>query len=209
MTKWVKRTYIKTDEHRRKLGISNLGKFVSEETREKIRKANLGKKHSEETRKKMSDAQKRRSEKKGGAIYYKNMPDCLVCGKKLTAKKSKYCCKHKGTEIPMERRLKISRANRGSKSYLWKGGVTPLNSKIRHSMEYKLWRESVFKRDDWTCVFCKVRGDTLNADHIKPFAYFPELRFDINNGRTLCVPCHKKTDTYGYKIRREHYENNK
>jgi 5-methylcytosine-specific restriction endonuclease McrA len=41
----------------------------------------------------------------------------------------------------------------------------------------------------------------LQADHIKPFAHHPELRFDVNNGRTLCVPCHRKTDTYGGRSR--------
>lgn len=75
-------------------------------------------------------------------------------------------------------------------------GRTPINQKIRHSLEYKFWRESVFERDDYTCIECGDRGVYLNADHIKPFAYFPELRFSIENGRTLCVPCHTQTDTY-------------
>ena len=79
----------------------------------------------------------------------------------------------------------------------WKGGVTSKNQIIRSSLEYKIWREAVFKRDDYTCVWCLARsgkGKTvvLNADHIQPFATNPELRFAIDNGRTLCKDCHIK-----------------
>lgn len=90
----------------------------------------------------------------------------------------------------------------GEKHWNWKGGKSSVNNKIRSSLEYKQWREAVFARDDWTCQFCGKRGgQTLHADHIKPFAYYPELRLELSNGRTLCVPCHKTTDTYGNKFR--------
>lgn len=88
----------------------------------------------------------------------------------------------------------------GENHYCWKGGITPINKKIRNSLEYKLWRESVFKRDDYTCKFCGKKGVTLHADHIKPFALYPELRFAIDNGRTLCVGCHRKTNTFAGRI---------
>lgn len=51
---------------------------------------------------------------------------------------------------------------------------------------------------DYKCVICG-KGGKLQSDHIKPFALYPELRFDVNNGRTLCISCHIKTDTYGGK----------
>lgn len=76
-------------------------------------------------------------------------------------------------------------------------GKRTADKKIRQSAKYKAWRTLVFERDNYTCQSCTQHGEYLHADHIKPFALFPELRFEVSNGRTLCVPCHKKTGTYG------------
>jgi formate-dependent nitrite reductase cytochrome c552 subunit len=83
----------------------------------------------------------------------------------------------------------------------WRGGVSSQNDLIRHSTEYKLWRTAVFTRDNFTCIWCGYKGNKLNADHIKSFAEYPELRFAIDNGRTLCINCHKKTDNYGCNLK--------
>jgi 5-methylcytosine-specific restriction endonuclease McrA len=58
-------------------------------------------------------------------------------------------------------------------------------------MEYKEWRKAVFKRDNWTCVACKIRGGILHADHIKMWSTHPHLRYEISNGQTLCKKCHR------------------
>lgn len=104
-----------------------------------------------------------------------------------------------GWKFSKESRRNISNGHKGEVHWNWKGGKTTENSKIRNSFEMKLWRKSVYERDNYTCIWCGTRGAVLNADHIKPFALFPELRFAIDNGRTLCVPCHRTTDTYGGK----------
>lgn len=68
---------------------------------------------------------------------------------------------------------------------------------IRESNEYKAWRKSVFERDGYTCKKCGIKSSKgnsvyLNAHHLRPFALFPEQRFAIDNGVTLCKPCHDK-----------------
>ena len=77
----------------------------------------------------------------------------------------------------------------------------------RYSKKADNWRREVFKRDDYTCQECGIRGTYLEADHIKPFAYFPELRYELSNGRTLCRKCHDKTKI-GCKKMREIYVKN-
>jgi len=81
---------------------------------------------------------------------------------------------------------------RAEKSLNWKGGITPINKLIRCSPEYINWRKKVFERDNFICQECKEKGGVLHSHHKKPFASFPELRFDSNNGITLCKKCHLK-----------------
>jgi 5-methylcytosine-specific restriction endonuclease McrA len=64
--------------------------------------------------------------------------------------------------------------------------------KLRKSERYKEWRRRVFQRDDYTCRKCGQSGGYLNAHHIKSFAKYKKLRFDVNNGITLCQKCHNK-----------------
>lgn len=66
------------------------------------------------------------------------------------------------------------------------------NKDYRQSTEYKNWRAAVFQRDGFKCAICGQVGGELNAHHIRSFKDYPELRFDINNGITLCVRCHRK-----------------
>jgi len=73
----------------------------------------------------------------------------------------------------------------------WIDGRASENHKIRASVEYHLWRESVYARDNWTCQKCGgKKGGNLIAHHTKNFAEYPKLRISIENGITFCKKCH-------------------
>lgn len=95
---------------------------------------------------------------------------------------------NKGKKWSTEQRKKLTKEYSSN----WKGGITPENERIRRTIEFRLWREAVFARDNFTCQKTKIKGDKLEAHHIKPFALFPELRFAIDNGITLSEKTHRE-----------------
>ena len=189
--------YVRTEKHKeaaRKLPqLFKLGHPVSLDTRRRIglsnrgNKSHLGIKHSDEAKRKMSLAK------------LNNIPW------------------NKGKHHSEKTKRLISRINTGKRGLKkennpnWKGGITPVLASIRTTLKYKQWRKFVFVRDKYTCLVCGKTGGAINAHHIKPFSKILlknkiwtrkeainclEL-WDINNGVTLCIDCHKITRSYG------------
>lgn len=177
-----------TEETRKKISLANKGTRVS-----------VGRKVSLETRRKMSDAQlgEKSHYWQGGKIEV-----VCKCGKVFDVYKyrvpgangsvscSRSCAK-RGIKLSIETRKKQSDAHKGEKSYLWKGGITPFNKAERVKFQHGM-QKLVFQRDDYTCQLCGIKGVDLQVDHIQSWAEYVELRFSMDNCRTLCAKCHYK-----------------
>lgn len=174
---------------------------------------NKGGKHTAEAKRKMSQSHKR---------FFENGGIHGMSGKKHSEETKKHWSKiRKGKEWRRpETVAKVRDAwskRRGAEVPTWKGGITPLVRCVRTLIEYKLWREHIFQRDNYICLFCKQKGGRINADHIIPFSVLIQIHniktiedarkcsplWDIRNGRTLCESCHRKTDTFGYGSRKK------
>lgn len=95
----------------------------------------------------------------------------------------------------VERSIKFSATYQGVSTEQWGGFITPQRVRDRQSAEYSQWRTSVFERDGYTCRCCGNRSRSghpvvLHAHHLENFANNPSLRYDIDNGITLCYDCH-------------------
>ena len=182
----------------------------SEETKRKIGAANKGKASKLKGRKRKPESVAQGAAKLRKGSFF----NCLVCDKEFWRQPSaikkgqnKYCSKkcYQNQQVgkPKSEAFKAyCKTRTGDKSPTWKGGVTPEHLKIRNSQEYRDWRESVFSRDNYKCMNCGAKSMKgievyLHAHHIKKFSEYPELRMDIDNGLTLCKPCHYKEHSNG------------
>lgn len=99
-----------------------------------------------------------------------------------------------GKKGSLDSRIAQSARLQGILKEQWIGFATTEKLRARHSGDQKKWRNEVFKRDNYTCRLCGKREGNLHPHHIKVFAKYPELRFQVCNGVTLCAtPCHKQT----------------
>jgi 5-methylcytosine-specific restriction endonuclease McrA len=193
--KWKKK--VSVGWFKKELAPWNKGIPLNKEWKRKLSEAkkgktawNKGRKMSEEQRIKMIGTLKgvhrspKTEFKKGEGVGNKNNAKKPGVGEKISKAK-------KGKPHLNQRRENHPR---------WGGDETLEKERIRKRIEYKLWRETIFSRDNWTCQKCKEIGGKLNAHHIFNFADFSGLRISTDNGITLCNNCHKKFHaTYGFK----------
>jgi len=156
-------------------------KPCSEETKRKISISNKGRIHTLEARKHMSEAHI------GNKGFWE--------GKSRTER-----TKHKISLTKINQKLTREKSNN------WKGGISKIHDLIRRCAKYKLWREKIFERDNYTCKLCGAKGVYLNAHHLDAYkdiineykpktitdAYKIKKLWDISNGITVCESCHKK-----------------
>lgn len=109
------------------------------------------------------------------------LPKCVSCGGKL----SRHELHKKGTGY-------CRKCFRGARHTRWSQHLTAEERYKTRSVEvYRLWRQTVYARDNYTCQRCgDTKGGNLVAHHLYSYSRYPKLRFEVNNGITLCRDCH-------------------
>lgn len=117
---------------------------------------------------------------------------CLNCGAVIESYTAKKFCSTKCTKA----------YHVGSNAPAWKDGKSLERERARLSSKVKAWRKTVYARDAYTCQHCGQQQGSLHAHHIKPWASHPELRFEVDNGLTLCESCHGKVHGIDFSKRK-------
>lgn len=122
-----------------------------------------------------------------GVCYNMQIPECVI--KSQQTQIEKYGVPNYGALW--------SKQHSGELSPTWIGEAVKHERTDRQLPEYREWRKSVFNRDLYTCQVCGARNGNgkyirLEAHHIFNWNNYPEMRYDIDNGITLCQKCHNE-----------------
>ncbi len=185
----MKKKRILTEEHRRKIGDGHRGKkkTFSKEAIENIRRAAALRRGiptgppSEETKEKIRIATTGKSK----TITSPN-PSWYEKGAiPMAPFKKGHIPWNKGKKTPKEAIDKMIESRRAYVEMRRASGVG------RRSWNSKQWANAIKKRDKYTCQDCFSTED-LAAHHIKSWNTHPDLRFELENGITLCRSCHAR-----------------
>ena len=178
----------KTIEKMRKIKKDRLkrdGFINSPETRIKMSKVQTGKKLTKETKEKLKGRMPWNKGKKGEYHLWPN-------GRNIT-KETKRKMSEAKQKMSEKTKKKMSEAHKGKckgiNHWRWIIDRTKLNTNRQkaYDTKYKYWMKRVKNRDNWKCkINNKDCCGRLEAHHILPWSQFPELRYEINNGITLC-----------------------
>lgn len=169
-----------------KKGVSpwNKGVPMAEKSKEKLSVAKIGKRMSQETKDKIGRASKIKmlGNKNTLGKSWKLSPEILINGNKGWFKKGE-----QGNQLGKHFNLREKNPN-------WIFDRTLLKKKEqRNDPAYKEWRANVWKRDGWKCkIFNRDCNGRIEAHHILEWKDFPELRYEVNNGITLCHAHHPR-----------------
>lgn len=116
-------------------------------------------------------------------------------------KKSSKPAWNKGKKMlsPSKRKGRKFPEQSGANRYNWIADRTKVigrHNRNFHDPEYKQWRKRVWERDNYKCKItdsdCNGR---IEAHHILRWKDFPKLRYEVNNGITLCHFHHPRKRT--------------
>jgi len=118
--------------------------------------------------------------------------------------------RHTGENSPMfgrthtkEAKEKMSKSNKGKNNPNYNPNLTDEERAERkenrnNDQDFVKWSLQVKERDNFKCVIPECNNHDLESHHLDNWNDFPESRYDLDNGVTLCLEHHTSANGYSF-----------